>query len=379
MPSTLQAPAAHAILLISAIAYSVPGWFLLWRLRYCAARRNGAASGRTASIIIPARNEATRLPALLASLEREGAFSRFEVILADDGSEDGTAALAEAAGCGVVPSAGRPEGANGKSWACWTAARAAEGELLLFLDADAWFLPGGLDAILAAYEGGLMSVQPFHRFERPYEGLSAFFNLMAMAGIGSFTLGAREGRASGCFGPCVLCDREEYLALGGHGGVAGELVDDVALAKAYAGAGKPVRNFAGRGSVEFRMYPGGAGELVEGWTKNMALASRSSAASAKAYFGVWCAGVATLFASFAFVPGSLLSLVASACAYGLYALQVFSILRRIGSWKIRHGLIFPALLAFFLGVLGVSAYRTFRAKEVTWKGRRIKVGPGARG
>ncbi len=379
MPSMLQAPAAHAILLISAIAYSVPGWFLLWRLRYCKARRNGAAIGRTASIIIPARNEAARLPALLASLEREHAFSRFEVILADDGSEDGTAELAESAGCRVIPSTGRPEGANGKSWACWTAARAARGGLLLFLDADAWFLPEGLDAVLASYEGGLMSVQPYHRFERAYEGLSAFFNLMAMAGIGSFTLGSREGRGSGCFGPCVVCDREEYLALGGHRDVSAELVDDVALAKAYARAGKPVRNFAGRGSVEFRMYPSGPGELIEGWTKNMALASRSSAASAKASFGVWCAGVATLLASFAFVPGSAIRLIASACAYALYALQVFSILRRIGSWKISHGFAFPALLAFFLGVLGVSSYRTFRAKEVTWKGRRIKVGPGARG
>lgn len=80
------------------------------------------------SIVIPTLNEEKYLPGLLASLARQQDVP-FEIIVADAGSNDRTSALAARSGARIVaggmPGAGRNRGAA-----------AAEGDLLLFLDAD---------------------------------------------------------------------------------------------------------------------------------------------------------------------------------------------------------------------------------------------------
>ena len=80
------------------------------------------------SIVIPTLNEKDYLPRLLECLRRQS-FRNFEVIVADAGSIDGTEEVARAFGCKVVkgglPAQGRNRGA-----------KEAQGELILFLDAD---------------------------------------------------------------------------------------------------------------------------------------------------------------------------------------------------------------------------------------------------
>jgi glycosyltransferase involved in cell wall biosynthesis len=70
-------------------------------------------------VILTARNEAERIAATLAALAR--AFPRAPVFVGDDGSTDGTAAIATAAGAHVV----RSERTIGKGGAATLAARAA--------------------------------------------------------------------------------------------------------------------------------------------------------------------------------------------------------------------------------------------------------------
>lgn len=113
--------------------------------------------------------------------------------------------MAEKAGCRIVNAGKKPDDAVGESWACIAGADAAAGEFLMFLDADVVFLPGSLDSILAEYDCGLLSVQPYHRFRRFFESFSAFFNLMSAAGVNSFSLHSGRSKVLGAFGPCLLC------------------------------------------------------------------------------------------------------------------------------------------------------------------------------
>lgn len=80
------------------------------------------------SVIIPTLNEAARLPGLLEALQAQTC-PPDEIIIADAGSQDGTRELALAHGVRVVPGGLPGPGRN-------SGARAATGDLLLFLDAD---------------------------------------------------------------------------------------------------------------------------------------------------------------------------------------------------------------------------------------------------
>lgn len=89
------------------------------------------------SIIIPARNEAARLPATLAELRRAFPSEPWEFLIVVEKSTDGTASLARAA---VVDDARfvvvENTSARGKGFAVKTGVLRARGELIFFMDAD---------------------------------------------------------------------------------------------------------------------------------------------------------------------------------------------------------------------------------------------------
>jgi glycosyltransferase involved in cell wall biosynthesis len=97
-----------------------------------------------ASVIIPALNEADCLGPLLAELPPACAQ---QVIVVDNGSTDGTAAVARAAGAQVVS-----EPRRGYGYACAAGAAAADGDVLVFMDGDGSFIPGDLTALQAPLE-----------------------------------------------------------------------------------------------------------------------------------------------------------------------------------------------------------------------------------
>ncbi len=190
------------------------------------------------SVIIPARNEEKTLPHLLNSLAAQSVSPK-EIILVNDGSTDATAEVAELHGVRVIPAPVKPGRWSGKSWACWTGARAAAGEVLLFLDADHRLAPSALARLWSTFErdGGLVSVQPYHIVEKTYEQLSSFFNVVAAMGPNCFSILGRRLKPTGAFGPCIMCDRVKYLEIGGHESVNREVAEDIALGKMFKKAG----------------------------------------------------------------------------------------------------------------------------------------------
>ncbi|MGQ9659316.1 MAG: glycosyltransferase [Thermochromatium sp.] len=361
------------------LLWLLPPWALafvfLGRMRRCPPLPK-QCDDRRVSVIIPARNEEARLPPLLASLRVQD-HPNFEVILVDDNSSDRTAELGRAAGVTTLTLTDPEPGWIGKPHACWAGARAASGEVLVFLDADTELEPGSLRRIVAtqARHGGLVSIQPYHRMHRAYERLSAGFSLIMMGGIRSFTLLGDRLASNGAFGPCMVCSREDYFRTGGHRLVREEIIDDVALARAMARRGVPTRNFIGEGVIAFRMYPGGLRDLADGWTKNLARGAMTTDPVMLLLIATWIAGgIAACDALRAWPHDGWTNwTLAGAIAYGAYVLQIQWLLRRLGNFGWGTALSYPVLLVFFMAIFARSLYLTLVCNRVDWKGRSIPV------
>lgn len=379
------------------------GTWLLWRVGTCTAAAGAGDADRAggAMVVVPARDEEDNLPRLLASLAAQDPPAA-EVIVVDDGSADATAAVARRAGARVMTAGPLPEGWTGKSRACAKGAEAAGAHLgairsdmrtgsranpvgggdgggdggggggatgtLVFLDADTALEPGGLSRLIDEHgrRGGLFSVQPFHVTERAYESLSAFFNLVSMMGVGAFTPRPAP-RPTAAFGPCLVCSAADYAATGGHAhpDVRGQVVEDVALARRFTEEGLAVSVLGGRGTVNFRMYAGGIGQLVEGWTKNFASGASSTPPLTIVAISLWLSGC--ISAAWA------LPAPAATAVYLAYAGQLGWMLRRIGRFGWWAPLLYPVLLAFFLVVFVRSLMLTHLRGEVRWRGRTIST------
>jgi len=363
-------------LVVSLILWLV-GIFLMWRIPTL--RRKERAAPRAApwprlSVIIPARNEALRISPLLASLAQQSA-APHEILVVDDNSSDDTAAVARRLGARVLPGQPLPPGWAGKNWACWQGAQQSAGDLLLFLDADTWLEPQALAGLVEARErcGGLLTVQPYHVTRAAYEQLSAFFNIVLMASLNAFTPLRRWLKPGGGFGPCLLCPREEYFALGGHSVVKEEVLEDLALAKRALRRGIPVACYGGRGAVSFRMYPGGLRDLLEGWSKGFGAGAFSVQIPFLILSSAWITGLFRALGDLLralFAPG-MTNIGWAAPMYALFALQVAWMLARIGRFRAWTSALYPIPLLFFALVMARSFVLIHILHRVTWRGRTI--------
>lgn len=152
---------------------------------------------RHVSIVIPVRNEAVPLAALLPEVRRQ--VPEAEIIVVNDGSSDGTAAVAAAAGVRVL-SHPYPMG-NGA--AIKTGARAASGKIIVFMDGDGQHRAEDIPRLLEKLEAGYdMAVGA--RVRDSHAGVhravandifSRFASWMVMQCIDDLTSGFRAVRA----------------------------------------------------------------------------------------------------------------------------------------------------------------------------------------
>jgi glycosyltransferase involved in cell wall biosynthesis len=149
------------------------------------------------SIILPAKNEAEGLRRVLPGLRER--FPGAEVIVVDDGSSDDTAAVAVAHGVRVL---GAPY-SMGNGAAIKRGARAASGEILVFMDADGQHDPALIHRLLEKLEEGydmVVGARDGTGQANVGRGLAnAFYNRLAswMTGhrIADLTSGFRVARA----------------------------------------------------------------------------------------------------------------------------------------------------------------------------------------
>jgi 4,4'-diaponeurosporenoate glycosyltransferase len=358
-----------------AVALATGAW-LLWSVEPPEATpaETTVRSATVVSVVIPARNEEASLPHLLASLARQTR-PPDEVIVVDDASEDATAALAAAGGAQVLVAPRVPPGWLGKPNACHHGVGHARGDLLVFLDADVVLAPDAIERLVSSWcrQGGLVSVQPAHRTLRAYEQLSAVCNLVAMMGTGAFTgRPRRAGRVDMAFGPCLAVSRDVYDLVGGHAhpDVRDKAAEDVALARRVRATGQAVQAYAGGDVVGFRMYPGGARQLVNGWSKMLAGGSVAAPIVPALATAVWVTGALQAVGDgVRAVRGP--HRLRHAAVYLAWVAEMHWLLRRVGRWRPWTAAAFPVPLVAFVGLWARSAVLALSGRPTRWRGRAV--------
>ena len=221
---------------------------------------------RDVVVVIPARNEAARIGPTLAAARDQA-----PVVVLDDQSTDGTAAVARDAGATVLGGTPLPAGWAGKVWAMDQLMRGTEEPVLLFLDADVVLQPGAVASIRAELATcDVLTAVPRQRAVSWAERV--LMPLMHLAYVAWLPLPlvehTRDPRFLAANGQVLAMRRRTLERLGGWSAVRSELVDDMAIGRLAKRSGLRVRFADGHALAETRMYAGGV-EVIEGFSKNI--------------------------------------------------------------------------------------------------------------
>ena len=202
--------------------------------------------------IVPARDEAETIEAALASLLAQDYPGELRIVVVDDHSTDGTAAIARRLAEGaarpleVIAAPPLPGGWSGKLWALAVGlrharARAPHAPWRLLTDADIAHDPAHLRRLVAkavAERLDLVSIMVRLRCASIWERLlvPAFvFFFQKLYPFAAVNDPARSAAAAA--GGCILIRAEALRRAGGIEAIRGELIDDVALARLIKGRG----------------------------------------------------------------------------------------------------------------------------------------------
>lgn len=240
------------MLALAAISLAIWIYLLLargnfWRVRL---RHRTTREAAVVVAVIPARNEADTIAHAVTSVLQQD-LAGMRVVLVDDGSTDGTAAVALSAAeqiaradhLTMIRGAPLPRGWTGKLWAQQQGIEQAltlNPDFLLLTDADIEHGPETVASLVAiATEGfDLVSYMVRLRCQSAAERLLIpafvyfFFQLYPPEWISNPRL-----KIAGAAGGCILIKPEALQRAGGIAAIRGEIIDDCALARAVKGSG----------------------------------------------------------------------------------------------------------------------------------------------
>ena len=351
--------------------------------------------GISLTVVIPAFNESLNIKRSLGSVFQSlPPCGNWHVVVVDDMSTDSTVDMAQE--CAkqmdqlnrftLIQAGPRPADERwvGKNWACSKAMEQLKSSWVLFIDADVELRPTALRRALvqAIHErADLFSVAPRLVCTCLAEWMVQPI-MASLLGLGFPIVEANDPSSDVAFaaGPFMLFRRSAYDAIGGHAALAGEVVEDLALARTIKTSGFRLRYVLGLDAVDLQMYPN-LSALWEGWTKNWFLGLDRNIPKALAAGGV----VMLMFASpWILLPtcavlavvllGPTVMIVASsllaAMALVLQIVLRFWIQDRFGVpmrfwWLMGAGGLLVGAIA------PVSVWRSITGRGWTWKGRSL--------
>lgn len=325
------------------------------------------------SVVIPARNEERRLRDCLDSL-LANEYPDLQIICVDDRSTDSTGQILDEyarrhpSHVRVIHNVEVPAGWLGKCHAISRGSAEADGEFILFTDADVVFSPGALvRAVSHAMRGRVDMVVALPEMITHTAGERAFGAVFSMIFLLKFeperAMRPRSTRFIGV-GAFNMVRRSFYELIGGHRFLRLQVVDDIGLGKIMKRAGGIVRVVDGSGAVRVR-WQESLGQLITGLEKN-AFASmnyaapRAIVASVLLFLATWW-GVIGLFI------GPFGARVLSLALFLLTPVLLYASFRRRSPVGGLYLLAFPIGALMLCWALLRSTFLTIRQGGVRWR------------
>ena len=325
-------------------------------------------------IVVPARDEAHTIGRVVASLLGQDYGGNFRVIVVDDNSTDGTAALAgAAANLVVITLDSKPADWAGKLWALSRGVAAGRAPVLLFTDADIVHDPRHLSSLTAKLiqsRSDMVSEMVRLNCESFAERalVPAFVYFFQMLYPFSKVNDPRSAVAAAA-GGTVLIRREALQRSGGIEAIKNALIDDVALAKSVKRSGSIFLGHSGL-AESIRTYP----SFADIWQ----MISRTAFTQLR-YSAVLLAVTMLGLALVWFVPVAVIVLgrgwqiCAALAAFALSAISYLPTLRRYGLNSL-WALTLPLIALFYMAATVGSALNHWRGRGARWKSRAYDAG-----
>lgn len=321
------------------------------------------------SVLLPLRNEAKNVPALLESILNQNQLIDWEVIALDDNSTDETLDLINdntASNLQVLSGLQLPNGWLGKNFACYQLANASKCEYLVFVDADVRLSKSAVaDAIHEMRKLNWDFISPYprqlaftflERLAQPLLQWSWFATL-------PLRLAEKLNKPSMAVanGQFFIVKRDVYFAAGGHEAIKAEVLDDLELARLLMRSGARGGVADGSQVAQCRMYSNNA-ELMEGYSKSQWRAFGNPAGAILASLLLFSSSILPILLGFL---GEIFGW------YGYFALVFSRVLVAAKTKSVLSSASLHPLSAFlWIYLIGLSWVRKYRG-ELLWRGRKL--------
>jgi hopene-associated glycosyltransferase HpnB len=325
-------------------------------------------------IVVPARDEAHTIAAVIASLLAQDYRGSFRVILVDDNSTDGTAALAGAApNLAVITLKSKPGGWSGKLWALSQGVAASRAPVLLFTDADIVHDSRHLSTLVAKLlesGAGMVSEMVHLNCQSLAERalVPAFVYFFQMLYPFSKVNDPRS-RVAAAAGGTVLIRHAVLQHIGGIEAIKQSLIDDVALAKCVK-ASEPI--YLGHSGLAVSIRPYANFSDIWRMISRTAFTQLRHSALLLALTLIALSLVWLVPGAF-FLFGHGWQVAAGLCAFALSASSYLPTLRRYGRSSL-WALALPLIALFYMAATLSSALDYWRGRGARWKSRAYGTG-----